>query len=259
MILATPTKTGGMSMNLNSPTLEENQSLINEAVEIAKTADLVVLALGENLFLGREAWGDNHRGDRPTFDLTESQQVLANAVLATGKPVVLYLMNGRPVSLGDLGEKIPAILTGHYNGQQTGNAAADVLFGKINPSGKLTVSWPRSVGHQPAHYNQHSSGNVFDYVDSPLQAVYPFGHGLSYTTFEYGSPRLSQTTIRPGESVQVSVDVANRGVRSGDEIVQVYVDWRVIPNRTTSAGTERVCENQSEAGRNQNSQRQNFS
>ncbi|MCP4888131.1 MAG: beta-glucosidase, partial [Planctomycetaceae bacterium] len=158
--------------------LEENRPLIEQAVGVANAADVVILALGENVLLAREAWGGNHVGDRTTLDLTESQQALADAVLATGKPVVLFLNNSKPVTLHALGDKIPAIMTAHYAGQETGTAAAEIIFGKTNPTGKLTLSWPRSVGHLPVHYSQNGSAQVFDYVDSPRSVVYPFGHGL---------------------------------------------------------------------------------
>ena len=204
-------------------TVEDNQPLIAEAIEVASSADLVILALGENVLLNREAWGGNHIGDRTTFELTESQQVLAEAVLATNKPVVLFLNNSKPVTLNSLGDKIPAILTAHYAGQETGTAAAEILFGETNPSGKLTLSWPRSVGHLPAHYSQQGSAQVFDYVDSPRSAIYPFGHGLSYTTYRYGAPTLSAEHIQAGQSIEVSFDVTNTGTREGTEIAQVYV------------------------------------
>ena len=207
-------------------TLEDNQPLIDEAVAVAEKSDLVILALGENILLGREAWGENHIGDRTTFDLTESQQALARAVLATGKPVILFLNNGRPVALHDLGDDVPAILTAHYAGQETGTAAAGILFGKTNPSGKLTVSWPRSVGHIPSHYSQHGSARVFDYADSSRSAAYPFGHGLSYTTFAYGKPELTGASLKPGESVEVKFDVTNTGKRAGSEIAQLYVSGK---------------------------------
>ena len=204
-------------------TLKDNQPLIDEAVEVAKQSDLVVLALGENVLLGREAWGGNHVGDRTTMDLTESQRVLAEAVLATGKPVILFLNNSKPVTLHELGDRIPAILTAHYAGQETGTAAAEILFGDTNPSGKLTLSWPRSVGHLPSHYSQQQSSQIFDYVDSRRDAVYPFGHGLSYTSFDYGRLELSTAEIHPGETIEATVTVTNTGQRSGTEIAQLYV------------------------------------
>ena len=204
-------------------TLEDNEGLIGEAVDVAKQADLVVLALGENVLLGREAWGGNHIGDRTTMDLTESQRVLAQAVLATGKPVVLFLNNSKPVTLNELETRFPAILTAHYAGQETGTAAAEILFGDTNPSGKLTLSWPRSVGHLPVHYSQQRSAQIFDYVDSPRDAAYPFGHGLSYTTFKYGSLRMSAANFHPGDIIEAAVTVTNTGWRSGTEIAQLYV------------------------------------
>ena len=203
--------------------LEDNQESIAEAVGVAERSDLVILALGENVLLSREAWAGNHVGDRATMDLTESQRVLAESILATGKPVVLFLNNSKPVTLHRLGERIPAIITAHYSGQETGTAAAEILFGDTNPSGKLTLSWPRSVGHLPVHYGQQRSAQIFDYVDSPRDAVYPFGHGLSYTTFEYGDLQLSSRDIRPGDVVEATVRITNTGQRAGTEIAQLYV------------------------------------
>jgi beta-glucosidase len=155
--------------------------------------------------------------------LTESQQALAEAVLATGKPVVLFLNNSKPVTLHALGDRIPAIIAAHYSGQETGTAAAEILFGETNPSGKLTLSWPRSVGHIPSYYSQSGSAQVFDYVDSPRAAVYPFGHGLSYTSFKYGDASLSAAEISAGESVSVSFNISNTGQSAGTEIAQLYV------------------------------------
>lgn len=204
-------------------TLDQNQPRIAEAVALAENSDLVVLALGGNELLAREAWAANHLGDRTTLDLTESQQQLAEAILATGKPVVLALISAKPVTLGMLEPKFPSILMMHYAGQETGTAAAEILFGKTNPSGKLTTSWPRSIGNLPSHYSQQSSSLIFDYVDSPLSSQFPFGHGLSYTSFEYKNIALSSSGIHPGESVEVSFDLSNTGERTGTEIAQVYV------------------------------------
>ncbi len=203
--------------------LEDNQMLIEAAVELAEHSDLVVLALGENVLLSREAWGANHIGDRTTFELTTSQQELAARVLNTGKPVVLVLNNGKPVVLGDDASRIPAILTAHYAGQQTGTALAEILFGETNPSGKLTISWPRTVGHIPSHYSQHGSSLVFDYLDSPQSPQYPFGHGLSYTSFEYTNISISAETIQAGQTVDVTFTLTNTGQREGTEISQLYV------------------------------------
>ncbi|MCH2179854.1 MAG: glycoside hydrolase family 3 C-terminal domain-containing protein [Mariniblastus sp.] len=203
--------------------LEENLPLIEQAAELAKGSDLVVLALGESVLLSREAWGGNHVGDRATMDLTDSQQALVKAILATGKPVVTFLNHSKPVTLGDLNQRLKTVLAGHYAGQETGTATAEILFGKTNPSGKLTLSWPQSVGHLPAHYSQHGSAQVFDYLDSPRAAVFPFGHGLSYTQFKYEGISLSADTLQPGERVQVRFQLTNTGNRRGTEISQVYV------------------------------------
>ncbi len=204
-------------------TLADNRALIDEAVTVAKEADLVILAIGENVLLNREAWGGNHVGDRSTLDLTESQKALASAVLDTGKPVVAFLNNSKPVTLHDLGKRFSAILTAHYGGQQTGTAAAHILFGQSNPSGKLTLSWPRSVRHIPAHYSQERSAKIFDYLDAPKGAEYPFGYGLSYTTFKYEKFTLSAASIQAGQTIQANFDLTNTGKREGTEITQLYV------------------------------------
>jgi len=199
-----------------------NRRLIPEAVETARKADVVVMVLGDNEQLSREAWADNHLGDRSSLDLVGQQEELARAVLALGKPTVVILLNGRPLSVNYLAANAPALIEGWYLGQETGNALADVLFGKVNPGGKLPVSFARSVGQLPVYYNRKPSsrrGYLFD-TTAPL---YPFGYGLSYTTFSLSAPRLAQATIRNGENVTVSVDVTNTGSRRGDEVVQLYL------------------------------------
>ena len=203
--------------------VEQNRSLIAEAVQTAQDADLVVLALGDNVLLSREAWGENHIGDRTSFELTASQQELASQVISTGKPIVLVLNNGKPVVLNNTASDIPAVLTLHYAGQRTGTALAEILFGKVNPSGKITLSWPRTVGHIPAHYSQHGSSLVFDYLDSPSSPQYPFGHGLSYTTFAYSDVSVSKKTIKQGTTVDVQFTLKNTGSQPGTEISQLYV------------------------------------
>ena len=203
--------------------LADNEPLIAAATSLAARSDVVILALGESVLLAREAWAANHKGDRATLDLTESQKLLANSVIATGTPVILVLNNGKPITLGTLANQIPAIITLHYAGQESGTAAADILFGAFNPTGKLTVSWPRSVGHLPVHYSQQSSSLVFDYIDSPRAPLFPFGHGLSYTKYRYSNLSLSKKTISKNDSVEVSFDLENIGKRSGTEIAQVYI------------------------------------
>ena len=203
--------------------LADNKKYIQAGVELARNSDLVVLALGENVLLSREAWGTNHIGDRASFGLTLSQQELASRVLDTGKPVVLVLNNGKPIVLGSAASKIPSILTAHYAGQETGTAVAEILFGKTNPTAKLTSTWPRTIGQIPAHYSQSGSSFVFDYLDTPRTPEYPFGHGLSFTSFEYSNVSLSQPTIQMGQSVDVTFTLTNTGPRDGTEISQVYV------------------------------------
>ena len=203
-------------------TVEDNRKLITEAVQVAAKADVVILAIGESVLLNREAWGGNHVGDRSTLDLTEAQEVLAQEVLKTGKPVIAFLNHSKPITLGTLGDKFSAIVAAHYAGQETGTAAAEILFGSTNPSGKLTLSWPKSISQIPAHYSQHNSALIFDYLDAPKGAEYPFGYGLSYTKFQYGEPQSSSPSIRPGQKITVSFDLKNIGKQAGTEIVQLY-------------------------------------
>jgi beta-glucosidase len=199
-----------------------NRKLIAEAVETARKSDVVVMVLGENEQLSREAWADNHLGDRASLDLVGQQEDLARAIFALGKPTVVILLNGRPLSVNYLAANSPALIEGWYLGQETGNALADVLFGAVNPGGKLPVSFARSVGQLPVHYNRKPTsrrGYLFD-SSAPL---YPFGYGLSYTTFDVSAPRLARNSVRVGETAKVSVDVANTGQLAGDEVVQLYV------------------------------------
>jgi len=199
-----------------------NRRLIAEAVETAKKADVVVMVLGDNEQTSREAWADAHLGDRSSLDLIGQQNDLARAIFALGKPTVVILLNGRPLSVNYLAEKAPALIEGWYLGQETGNAVADVLFGRVDPGGKLPVSIARSVGQLPIFYNRKPTarrGYLFD-TTAPL---YPFGYGLSYTSFDVSAPRLARSTIRANEPVAVSVDVTNTGARAGDEVVQLYL------------------------------------
>jgi beta-glucosidase len=205
---------------------EEDRKSIEEAVEIARQADAVVLAIGGNEQTSREAWMGNHLGDRTSLDMAGLQDELVDAIAATGKPVIVLLFNGRPLSIRKLGEKAAALFECWYLGQETGDAVAEVLFGDYNPGGKLPITIPRSVGHIPAYYNYKPAarrGYLFDDV-SPL---YPFGFGLSYTTFTFGEPRLAKTSIRKNESTVVLVDVTNTGSVTGDEVVQLYIRDKV--------------------------------
>lgn len=200
----------------------ENAKLIQEAVAVAQTADAIVLVIGDNENTTREGWSEAHLGDRDNIDLVGQQQDLADALLALGKPVVVVLINGKPLAITKLAQAAPAILEGWYLGQESGTAMADILFGDANPGGKLPITFARSVGQLPVFYS-HKPTARRGYLFSTKEPLFPFGFGLSYTRFEIGAPRLSATSIRPGESVTVSVQVKNVGDREGDEVVQVYV------------------------------------
>jgi beta-glucosidase len=208
-------------VNLVDPAV--NAKLIAEAVEVAKTADVVVMVLGDNEQTSREAWADNHLGDRNDLDLIGQQNDLAKAIFDLGKPTVVFLLNGRPLSVNLLAERADAIIEGWYLGQETGNAAADILFGRANPGGKLPVSIARNVGQLPIFYNRKPTARRGYLFDAPTSPLYPFGFGLSYTRFDISAPRLAKASIGQGESVAVEVEVANIGKVAGDEVVQLYV------------------------------------
>jgi beta-glucosidase len=199
-----------------------NRRLIAEAVETAKRSDIVVMVLGENEELSREAWADQHLGDRSSLELAGYQNELAQAVLALRKPTVVVLLNGRPLGINYLAENAPAIIEGWYLGQETGNAVADVLLGKVNPGGKLPVTVARHVGQLPVFYN-HKPTARRGYLFDTTKPLYPFGFGLSYTSFDISAPRFTSATIRKDQNATVSVDVTNTGRRLGDEVVQLYV------------------------------------
>ena len=204
------------------PDPARDDTLISEAVEIAKKADVVLLVLGDNEQTCREGWSRNHLGDRDTLDLPGRQEELLQAVFATGKPVVLLLINGRPISINFAAEHVPAILEAWYPGQEGGTAVADVLFGDVNPGGKLSITFPRSAGQIPAYY-YHKPSARRGYLFSSAEPLFPFGHGLSYTSFDYSNLRLSNQKITSGEMATLSVEVTNTGTRAGDEVVQFYV------------------------------------
>jgi beta-glucosidase len=201
---------------------EEDRKQIAEAVEVAKQADVIVMAIGGNEQTSREAWARFHMGDRTSLDMVGQQQELVDAMLKLGKPVIVLLFNGRPLSIRSIAENVPVIFECFYLGQETGRAVADVLFGDVNPGGKLPISVPRSVGHIPAYYNHKPSarrGYLFDEV-SPLFA---FGYGLSYTSFAISNARLSESKINRDRTTQLIVDVKNTGTRAGAEVVQLYI------------------------------------
>jgi beta-glucosidase len=211
-------------VHLPDPT--EDDERIAEALRLASQVDLVVLALGENESTCREAWWFNHLGDRDDLNLLGRQEELARSVLETGKPVVVVLTNGRPLTINYLAQNAPAILECWYLGQEGGTALGEVLFGEVNPSGKLPVTFPRSVGQLPVYYYQKPSARR-GYLFTSTEPLFPFGFGLSYTQFSYSNLRLSPAQIAPGESARVQVEVTNAGSRAGDEIVQLYIHDQV--------------------------------
>ena len=207
-------------------TPQEAQQAIQDAVALARRSDVAILVLGEIDLMSAEY------ASRSSLKLSNGQEELLEAVVGTGKPVVLVLINGRPLDLAWASEHVPAILEAWYPGNEGGHGIADVLFGDANPSGHLPVSWPRSTGQLPLYYNHnltqdpetqpHFKSRYWDILSTPL---YPFGHGLSYTTFSFDNLKLTPTA-RAGDVIDVSVDVANTGRRAGDAVVQLYIHQR---------------------------------
>jgi beta-glucosidase len=200
---------------------------IQEAVAAGGQADIIILAVGENADMSGEA------RSRAYLDLPGRQMDLVRAVANLGRPTVAVLMNGRPLVLNELSETVPALLETWFLGTQAGNAIADVLFGDYNPSGKLPISFPYAVGQIPVYYNHMNTGRPYEpggptafvskYSDIPNEPLYPFGYGLSYTTFKYSDLSLAKEKVRPGEPLEVRVKVTNTGSREGAEVVQLYV------------------------------------
>lgn len=201
---------------------EDDRRRIAEAVKAVQQADTILLVLGGNEEVSREAYALNHLGDMDTLDLVGMQNDLAEAMLKTGKPVVVLMLNGRPHSINYLATHAPAILEGWYLGQETGNAAADVLFGDYSPAGRLPVSIARNAGQLPIFYN-HKPSAKRGYLFADKSPLFPFGFGLSYTTFRYSTPKATPQHILPDGEAAVTVDVTNTGSREGDEVVQFYI------------------------------------
>jgi len=203
----------------------EDTSGFKQAVEIAKGADFVVLTVGEDIDMSAEA------ASRSNIDLPGKQLNLVKKIHAAGKPYVVVLMNGRPLTINWPAENSPAILETWFAGTEAGNAIADVLFGDANPGGKLPVTFPRSIGQIPLYYNALPTGRPFEstnkytskYLDIPNTALFPFGYGLSYTTFKITNLKVNTTKLTKKDTLKVWVDVENTGKREGTEIVQVYV------------------------------------
>ena len=199
----------------------------DKAVALARSSDLVLMVLGEYEEMSGEA------ASKTTIDLPGRQRELLEAVSALRKPAVLVLINGRPLDISSAVSRVPAILEAWHPGSEAGNAVADLLWGDATPGGKLPVTWPRSSGQIPIFYarnltQQPEGGKGFTsrYWDFPTSPLYPFGHGLSYTTFAYANLRVSKPEMNLGQNIEVSVDVENTGQRAGDEVVQLYIHQR---------------------------------
>jgi beta-glucosidase len=205
---------------LGDPVL--NAQRIDEAVKVAQKAEVVILALGGNEQTSREAWAVNHPGDRDNLDLLGNQDDLVKAILATGKPTIVFLQHGRPNSINYIAEQVPAILDGWYLGQEGGTAIADVFFGDYNPAGRLPITVPRSAGQLPDYYYQKPSAKR-EYLGSTVLPLFPFGWGLSYSTFKYANLRATPDSIGPQGRTTVSAEVVNSGAVRGDEVVQLYI------------------------------------
>jgi beta-glucosidase len=217
---------GWMADNVKLIDPKTQTDSIQAAVATARKADVAILVVGENESTNREAYAEEHRGDRDSLDLLGAQNDLVKAVVETGTPTVVLLLNGRPLSINYIAEKVPAILEGWYLGQEGGTAAAEVIFGDVNPGGKLPITFPHTVGALPDYYDHKPSANR-SYEFSTRQPLYAFGHGLSYTTFRFENLRVEPERIHTGGTAKISVDIVNSGKREGDEVAQLYVHPKV--------------------------------
>ncbi|MCH5599649.1 glycoside hydrolase family 3 C-terminal domain-containing protein [Niabella ginsengisoli] len=215
----------GKTLNRDQRSEEE---LAKEALDIAAKADVIIAAMGESAEFSGES------SSRTDLNIPETQQKLLKQLLATGKPVVLVLFTGRPLTLAWENENVPAILNVWFGGSEAGAAIADVLFGDVNPSGKLTMSFPQNVGQIPIYYAHKNTGRPLaegkwfqkfrsNYIDVSNEPLYPFGYGLSYTSFAYGDLKLSDTTLKGNQTLKASIAITNTGKYDGAEVVQLYI------------------------------------
>jgi beta-glucosidase len=209
------------------PTPEEVADWIAKAKAAAADADVVVAVMGELSSMSSEG------ASRATLDLPGIQEQMLEAVAATGKPVVLVLENGRPLDIRWAAEHVPAILEAWYPGTEGGDAVADVLFGEVNPGGKLPLSWPRTAGSEPLYYNHTRTHSPEDapnftsrYWDMNSKPLYPFGYGLSYATFKFANLQLSKASMAAGDTTEVKMDVTNTSTVAGDAVAQLYIHQR---------------------------------
>lgn len=203
--------------------MEENYKRIAEAVEVAKKADVLVLFVGANEATSREAYANTAPGDLPNLDLLNGQNELISQIVALGKPTCAFVNSGPPMSIGNLVDAVPAVIQCWFLGQEGGYAMVDALFGDINPSGKLPISFPRSAGHIPVFYNYKPSARRGYNLGLDVSPLFPFGYGLSYTTFQYSNLQLSSPIVKKDGTVTVSFEVKNTGSRRGAEVVQMYI------------------------------------
>ncbi len=208
--------------------MEEAKAELDYALEIARKADIVILALGEHMMQSGEA------GSRTNITLPDIQMKLLEKIKQCNKPIILILFNGRPLILTEVEQKVDAMLEGWFPGTEGGHALADVLFGEVNPTGRLTMSFPYAIGQIPVYYNEFSTGRPLPhadkterffskFLDCPNDPLYPFGYGLSYTTYEYTNLRLDRDEFSEGENINVFIDVLNTGSMAGEETVQLYI------------------------------------
>jgi beta-glucosidase len=205
------------------------EALLSEALAVAQKADVIVAALGESAEMSGEC------SSRTQLEIPTAQKELLRALLQTGKPVILVLFNGRPLVLNEENQTVSSILDVWFPGSEAGLAIADVLFGDENPSGKLTTTFPRSVGQIPIYYSAKNTGRplgnsdgIFEkfksnYIDERNDPLFPFGYGLSYTQFSYSAPQLSQQQMSVNDSITVAVSITNTGDFDGQEVVQMYI------------------------------------
>ena len=215
----------GKSFNRDGKTTER---LLQEALNVANQSDVIIAALGESAEMTGES------SSRSNIEMPQAQQDLLKALLKTGKPVVLVLFTGRPLSIKWENENVPAILNVWFGGSEAGYAISDVLFGDVNPSGKLTTTWPQNMGQVPLYYNHKNTGRPLpegqwfqkfrsNYLDVSNDPVYPFGYGLSYTNFNYGDLKLSSTSLKGNQTLVASITITNSGKKDGKEVVQLYI------------------------------------
>ena len=205
------------------PSAEENMKRIRDAVKIARKADIIILVIGENELLCRESFTPDFPGDNASLSLMSQQYELFDALHKLNKPTIVCLMHGRPLDIKAIAEKADAVLDIWYAGQETGRAVAELISGKANPSGKLSVTYPKTASQIPINYNLKRTTASRDYVDSGFGPLYPFGFGLSYTVFEYSNPQITSDSMYEDDCVEFSCDITNTGNYGGKEVIQLYI------------------------------------